>query len=482
MVQNIFLMGSCRIHRLFNCDKIYNNNELDKYNLLDTLWFGDNFLGSIYCSKYILMVLQILLNNDINNKDKICIIPPQLELDDNRFITICNRLKQSDIVIIEIASLKYYKLLNSEYYINREYITNRFCGDNTNNTYTMHTLTQDELANVISDIKMLLNKHNKEVLFVSHFNHANIINRDIIIKTLSKNCNYYFNPTDIILTDPEKYLLDDNHYSDLGEQIIMKELDKYLFKIYNDKVNMMQYYDDNQYEIKLYDKDNSAFFYVYEGNEDCVSYQIKNGNIWEKDLSLFLEHNLKYDDIVLEAGTHIGSHTVKICKYCKYVYGFEPFPLSYNLVTKNLALNGLSNYEIIPCALSDYNKTINIEFHSPLARNVGGWGLQFENNEEEGIIKVKCITIDSLNLDKLDLIKLDVEGSEKDVLLGGLNTIVKYKPLIIFEDWSEYPIIDINKTILKFNFLIEIGYDITYLNGSKTDCNHCPDFVARYIR
>ena len=241
---------------------------------------------------------------------------------------------------------------------------------------------------------------------------------------------------------------------------------------------MNNLYDTNIYEIKNYYNNNSAFFMTYDGNSDIVCNEIKKCNSWEKDLSKFLDDNIKKTDIIIEAGTHIGTHTIKLGLLGNKVYGFEPFPQSNYLVKKNLEINNIDNVILFDNALSDINKTIYLEYHNPLERNIGGWGLYFETKEENNI-KVECITIDSLNLDKIDFIKLDVEGYEKDVLLGGINTIKKFKPLIIFEDWCENQTINIDITKNKFKFLIDIGYKITYLNNQNNP-NGCPDYVARF--
>jgi FkbM family methyltransferase len=245
---------------------------------------------------------------------------------------------------------------------------------------------------------------------------------------------------------------------------------------------MNNLYDEKIYEIKNYYNNESVFFISYSGKADIVCNTIKNGNIWEKDLSDFLDNNIKKTDIIIEAGTHIGTHTIKLGLLGNKVYGFEPFPQSNYLVNKNLEINNINNVILSNNALSSNNKTIYIEYHCPLSRNIGAWGLYFETEENKNNIKVECITIDSLNLDKLDFIKLDVEGFEKDVLIGGINTIKKFKPLIIFENWGENQSIDINITKNQFNFLIDIGYKITYLNGSELwPSNGSPDYIARFI-
>ena len=45
--------------------------------------------------------------------------------------------------------------------------------------------------------------------------------------------------------------------------------------------------------------------------------------------------------------------------------------------------------------------------------------------------------IDSFNFPKIDFIKIDVEGWEKQVLLGARKTIDKYRPKMYIEIWDK---------------------------------------------
>ena len=49
-------------------------------------------------------------------------------------------------------------------------------------------------------------------------------------------------------------------------------------------------------------------------------------------------------------------------------------------------------------------------------------------------IKVDCRTIDSFNFSNVGLIKIDVEGAEKEVLMGARNTIIDNRPNLIIEN------------------------------------------------
>jgi hypothetical protein len=89
---------------------------------------------------------------------------------------------------------------------------------------------------------------------------------------------------------------------------------------------------------------------------------------------------------------------------------------------------------------------------SPKKPNYGGF---FVN----GIGNIPTIRIDDLGLPVCDFIHLDIEGFEGEALLGGLNTINKFKPLIGLElkdhgekfGWPETKILDLLK---------DLGYNI----------------------
>ena len=73
-------------------------------------------------------------------------------------------------------------------------------------------------------------------------------------------------------------------------------------------------------------------------------------------------------------------------------------------------------------------------------------------------------TLDSCNFPKMDFIKMDVEGWEEQVLEGGRNTILKYKPRMYIEIWpKKYEKIS--------DMLREMGYFLTQINPYNYLCD-----------
>ncbi len=72
-----------------------------------------------------------------------------------------------------------------------------------------------------------------------------------------------------------------------------------------------------------------------------------------------------------------------------------------------------------------------------------------------------------LKLDRLDFIKLDIEGYEQFAILGGLETIKKFKPVITLESWLNHKgQININETKKRYLNLIDLGYEFHHIWGA----------------
>ena len=81
-------------------------------------------------------------------------------------------------------------------------------------------------------------------------------------------------------------------------------------------------------------------------------------------------------------------------------------------------------------------------------------------------------TLDSFELNNIGFIKMDVEGFEKEVLMGAIQTLKRSNyPNILFECWGEWkeregvPAIKIKKEL--FEYLESFGYKIIQVGGAQ---------------
>lgn len=161
-------------------------------------------------------------------------------------------------------------------------------------------------------------------------------------------------------------------------------------------------------------------------------YALKHVQILERTLSM-----CKNFRTAIQAGGNIGYWPKRIAIDFERVITFEPEPLMFNCLKKNL--EGISNIEVRNQALGVREGKCGIDRKGFGSHRINEVGLE-----------VDMITIDSLELDDVDLIQLDIEGYEIFALTGAIKTIKNSKPLIqveILGDRSEI-----------FGFMIMNGY------------------------
>lgn len=228
--------------------------------------------------------------------------------------------------------------------------------------------------------------------------------------------------------------------------------------------------DEEIYKVENYHENEKAFFKTFD--RCVISERIKRGVLWEPFLHKVFEQYVNSDSIVVDAGTHIGTHTIKLAKIAKTVYAFEALNPTYNLLLENIKLNHCNNVIPYENALSD--KEEDLRFKWERKNNLGasalvGTDMVFVKPSDNDIASnrvIHAITLDSLKLDKLDFFKLDIEGYETKAIDGAVNTIKKCRPIITVECYSptgRTPSEAFLKT--KFKTLIKLGYRFEKLDN-----------------
>ena len=197
-------------------------------------------------------------------------------------------------------------------------------------------------------------------------------------------------------------------------------------------------------------------------------------NIYEKELEIINKFSDKNKSAV-DVGVYRGIYSYKLSKEFKHVYAYEPNPLIFPFLEKNLK-KIISNLTIKNYALS--NETGVADLKIPMRSKSF-----FKNNIEE-LYKLGCATIhnknnfenyETINVKKIKLdqdlndinlgfIKIDVEGHEKEVIEGAKNLIKTFKPILLVEIEKKHnkkPVIETVK------FIQEFGYSPFYCKNSE---------------
>lgn len=136
---------------------------------------------------------------------------------------------------------------------------------------------------------------------------------------------------------------------------------------------------------------------------------------------------------IIDAGAYIGDSALVFDRFfskCRRIYAFEPDPGSYSLMEKTIAMNKKSNIVPVELGLGDSNcegeLTSNGMGSNLLERRFGR-----EQKDERTIKIVRLDDYVKQNNIVAGVIKTDLEGFEMHFLRGALETIKKYRPILV---------------------------------------------------
>lgn len=138
---------------------------------------------------------------------------------------------------------------------------------------------------------------------------------------------------------------------------------------------------------------------------------------------------VKPGDVVLDVGANVGTDTKSaLAAGAGLVVAIEPEPLTLECLRRNLAAEIRQN-RVVVVPKGAWNKEDTLTLHVDAA-NAGGSSFIWKTGGPS--IQVPLTTIDriasDLKLPKVDVIKMDIEGSEKNALLGAAEVIRRYHP------------------------------------------------------
>lgn len=166
------------------------------------------------------------------------------------------------------------------------------------------------------------------------------------------------------------------------------------------------------------------------------------GEFSEGEVELFRDL-LKPGDTVVEAGSHIGAHTIPLARLvgpAGLVIAFEPQRALHRVLRANVAVNSLGGIvDIRLAAVDEMERTLHAPvFDYSASDNFGGFPATLvtfteSRNKAIGHETVPALTIDGLRLPSCSLLKADVEGMELSVIGGALATIERHRPILYLE-------------------------------------------------
>lgn len=136
-----------------------------------------------------------------------------------------------------------------------------------------------------------------------------------------------------------------------------------------------------------------------------------------------LKHCEGRDGLYIDVGAHIGLWAYNMQRRFAFTHAFEPVAAHRECFEKNVDRGAPEIVALHACALGAVAGTCSIE-------TTGG---SSGDSQVRSGSEIPMRRLDEFEFKDVDLIKVDCEGFEENVLIGGLDTIQRCRPVICVE-------------------------------------------------
>ena len=159
-----------------------------------------------------------------------------------------------------------------------------------------------------------------------------------------------------------------------------------------------------------------------------------NKRLYEPSTGRVIKNNLKKGSVFVDCGSSHGYFSLmasKLVGETGKVYSFEAYLPTYGRLKRNIRLNNCRN-------VTAYNFAVGSK------KGMLKMNLRYEDGSNSfvnvpfsvGTVMVKVVKLDDMIKGRVNLIKIDVEGWEKDVLVGGSKLIDNNKDVKIILEYN----------------------------------------------
>jgi FkbM family methyltransferase len=209
-------------------------------------------------------------------------------------------------------------------------------------------------------------------------------------------------------------------------------MSKYFLKYFDGKI-----FDFNGIKLPDFRNEKSIFKSFYPVYEDVFYIYLKYGDDYSSGLMHKInpcmnegaycysgkdgaDITIKKGDVVIDVGAWIGDFSAYASKKGAKVYAFEPEPSNLKWLKKTANLN--KNIKVIALGLGNEEKRMGFASRSE--------GSSIDATSTQNLIKVTTLDkfVKENNITKLDFIKSDIEGFERNLLLGAKHVLKNLRP------------------------------------------------------
>ncbi len=154
---------------------------------------------------------------------------------------------------------------------------------------------------------------------------------------------------------------------------------------------------------------------------------------YERFETYLIKNLSRKSGVAVDIGANIGYYSLILSSLVKKVISFEPEPLNFSLLVKNIAENGILNIKTFKKAVSDKKEKLKLGLS---VSNLGDHQITTSSTNRK-LVSVQSTSVDFSVAEKVSIIKIDTQGWEPKVVFGARRTIERDKPTIFMEFWPD---------------------------------------------
>jgi hypothetical protein len=225
-------------------------------------------------------------------------------------------------------------------------------------------------------------------------------------------------------------------------------------------------------------------FFIVRVSNNIVQTKIRGNTILQPIDNLFLNEEINFsevydhfykineDDIIIDIGAHVGFFALRAARKARkgFILAIEPHPFNYQLLTKNIKANNISNIRALRLALWSSDGVMKLYLAGSSSHSLKSFQKNIKN-----YIEVQTKTLDTVikefGIQRVNLIKIDVEGAELEVLRGAQRTLMENDSFLSIAAYHTKTEVKIISEYLRKKGFRTFVYESGYLYGFKEKGN-----------
>jgi len=179
---------------------------------------------------------------------------------------------------------------------------------------------------------------------------------------------------------------------------------------------------------------------LLDPTDPMVTKRLVEERTWEPNETNWFLKRVHGGDVVVDIGANVGYYTLIASRLVGdegRVYAFEPDPVAFSFLEKNVALNGSTNVVLEQKAASNEPGSLRLYLSE---ENKGDHRI-FETEEKRKSVEIEAVALDDYfegRESRIDFVKIDTQGAEA-VIVDGMDRIIAGNQSIevIIEFWPK---------------------------------------------